>query len=114
MLRAQYWLSFEGRITRRDYWMRLVVPVVLISLIVAVVSPPLAFGEAFLVWTLVAAWPTTALAARRCHDRNRSGWFQLVWLIPWVGPLWLLIELGFLRGTVGPNRFGPDPLPQKS
>lgn len=24
--------------------------------------------------------------------------------------LWLLFEIGFLRGTVGPNRFGDDPL----
>ena len=27
-----------------------------------------------------------------------------------VGGIWMLVELGFLRGTVGPNRFGPDPL----
>jgi uncharacterized membrane protein YhaH (DUF805 family) len=24
--------------------------------------------------------------------------------------IWLFVEIGFLRGTQGPNRFGPDPL----
>ncbi len=41
--------------------------------------------------------------------RNRTGWFLLIGLIPLVS-IWLVVELGFLRGTVGPNRFGPDPL----
>ncbi|HAE49771.1 MAG TPA: DUF805 domain-containing protein, partial [Tistrella mobilis] len=51
-----------------------------------------------------------AIGARRCHDRGRSGWFQLIMLIPLIGWIWLLVEIGFLRGTEGPNRFGPDPL----
>jgi uncharacterized membrane protein YhaH (DUF805 family) len=27
--------------------------------------------------------------------------------------LWLLIDVGFLKGTQGPNRYGPDPLETK-
>jgi uncharacterized membrane protein YhaH (DUF805 family) len=50
------------------------------------------------------------VGAKRCHDRNRSGWFQLISLVPIVGALWLLFDLGILRGTDGPNRFGPAPL----
>jgi uncharacterized membrane protein YhaH (DUF805 family) len=76
-----------------------------------------------------------SIGVRRLHDRNKSGWWilplyvvpfligtisnqtsddlwglglALVGLILW---LWGLVELGFLRGTVGPNRFGLDPLP---
>lgn len=49
-------------------------------------------------------------AAKRLHDRDRSGWFQLIVLIPLTGAIWLGVEIGFLRGTFGPNRFGPDPL----
>jgi uncharacterized membrane protein YhaH (DUF805 family) len=30
--------------------------------------------------------------------------------MPILGPLWLFIELGLLRGTVGPNKYGRDPL----
>jgi uncharacterized membrane protein YhaH (DUF805 family) len=37
----------------------------------------------------------------------------LVWpigIIAFVFSVWLFVEMGFLRGTQGPNRFGPDPL----
>ncbi|MEE9544269.1 MAG: DUF805 domain-containing protein [Rhodospirillales bacterium] len=55
-------------------------------------------------------WTSLAVGAKRCHDRGRSGWFQLISLIPLIGSLWLLVELGFLKGKEGENRFGPDPL----
>ena len=63
-----------------------------------------------LIVALAGIWVALAVGAKRCHDRDRSGWFQLIMLIPIVGGLWLLIELGFLRGTIGENRFGPDPV----
>lgn len=55
-------------------------------------------------------WSSLAIAAKRWHDRDKSGWMSLVYLIPLVGPLWMLIECGFLRGTAGPNSYGGDPL----
>ena len=58
----------------------------------------------FLVWSGIC------VGIKRCHDRERSGWFLLVSLIPFIGAIWLTIELYFLRGTVGPNKFGEDPL----
>ena len=47
---------------------------------------------------------------KRWHDRDKSGWWVLINFVPVVGPLWALVECGFLRGTLGDNRFGPDPL----
>jgi uncharacterized membrane protein YhaH (DUF805 family) len=47
---------------------------------------------------------------KRWHDRDKSGWWVLINFIPLVGPLWTLIECGFIKGTTGENRFGPDPL----
>jgi uncharacterized membrane protein YhaH (DUF805 family) len=47
---------------------------------------------------------------KRWHDRDKSGWWVLINLIPCVGGLWALIECGFLKGTTGPNKYGPDPL----
>jgi uncharacterized membrane protein YhaH (DUF805 family) len=49
------------------------------------------------------------LHVKRCHDRDRSGWFVLVALVP-PFTLWYLIETLCLRGTQGSNRFGRDPL----
>ena len=47
---------------------------------------------------------------KRYHDRDKSGAWTFIILVPAIGALWSLIETGFLAGTPGPNRFGPDPL----
>lgn len=55
-------------------------------------------------------WISLALAIKRFHDRDRKGWWLLIVLIPIIGILWVFVVLGFLKGTEGANRFGPDPL----
>src|SRR4029453_6118251 len=52
------------------------------------------------------------LHVKRCHDRDRAGWFVLVALVP-PFTIWYLIETLCLRGTQGSNRFGRDPLSSK-
>ena len=51
--------------------------------------------------TIPILWFLYAQGAKRCHDRNCSGWWQLV---PFY-PIWML----FAEGTRGPNEYGPDP-----
>ncbi len=58
----------------------------------------------------VVAIPAWSIAAKRCRDRGHPNWYLFLWFIPIIGPLWLLIELGLRRGTLGPNKYGPDPL----
>ncbi len=62
------------------------------------------------IFMAVVNYLALAVSVKRCHDRDRSGWFLLIYFIPIIGELWVSIELGFLRGTAGANRFGPDPL----
>jgi uncharacterized membrane protein YhaH (DUF805 family) len=52
------------------------------------------------------------LHVKRCHDRDRSGWFVLVALVPPLN-IWYFIETMCLRGTKGSNKFGRDPLSYK-
>jgi uncharacterized membrane protein YhaH (DUF805 family) len=59
---------------------------------------------------LIFLWPSLALYTKRWHDRGKSGWWTLILLIPLIGAVWALVELGFLRGTEGPNEYGGDPL----
>ncbi|MGH7047191.1 MAG: DUF805 domain-containing protein [Stellaceae bacterium] len=66
-------------------------------------------GALFHIYLLCSILPNCAITVRRCHDRDRSGWFVLIWLIPIVH-LWVLLELGFLPGTTGDNQFGPEPV----
>ena len=58
---------------------------------------------------LVLTWTHLAVFVKRWHDRDKSGWWVLINLIPVIGWFWTLIECGFLDGTVGPNKYGPDP-----
>ena len=59
---------------------------------------------------LVGQWVGLAGLAKRWHDLDQSGWLALLSFIPVIGPLLCYIVAGFLRGTSGHNRFGPDPL----
>ena len=67
-----------------------------------------AFGL-FLLYCLICFVPGVMLAVRRLHDLNLSGWYYLAFLIPVVGVLFSLYVL-FAPGTVGPNKYGADPL----
>ena len=48
-------------------------------------------------------------APTRLHDQDKSAWWILIGLIPFVGSLIVLIMCGFIAGTPGPNRFGDVP-----
>jgi uncharacterized membrane protein YhaH (DUF805 family) len=117
--------SFQGRVNRAKFWlvhlaMWLVTAVVFGSIFggAAMTSDPAAaFESVGMVPGLVLAvvyvlmvWIGLAIGVKRWHDRNKSGWWILISLVPVIGGLWYLIECGFLRGTVGPNTYGPDPL----
>jgi uncharacterized membrane protein YhaH (DUF805 family) len=88
----------------------------------------------YIAFTVVSLISGFAVGIKRLHDRDKSGWWILLFYVapsvlgsiantseqPLAGfvlgvasfaiSIWGLVELGFLRGTVGPNRYGPDPL----
>lgn len=112
---TEFYFSASGRVNRQRFWMKFVLPVIIVFIVLqaillaADVSQGVSSGI-LLIWDLIILWPSIALYIKRAHDRNRSGWFILLFLVPLLN-LWPLIELWFLRGTVGANRFGPDPVP---
>lgn len=105
-------LDPHGRISRATYWLYGVGGVlglaVLMHALLGIARVPLGVSE-YMVNALLV-WPAIATSAKRWHDRDKSAWWVLVTLVPVVGSLWALVVTGFLRGTVGPNRFGGDPL----
>ena len=101
----------EGRIGRKSWWIGylcLSAIYIIISLLFFINIEII--NIIVIIINLVLIYPYVVLSIKRCHDRNRSGWFLLVGLIPIIGGIWLLVELGCLLGTSGANRFGPDPL----
>ena len=112
-------LSFQGRLNRQPFWIATLV-LWLLSMGVTFVTSIL-FGSQSAVTTFVQAVvalvlliPSLAVAVKRYHDRNKPGWWILIVFIPIIGLVWYIVELGFLPGTPGPNRYGPDPLGAES
>jgi uncharacterized membrane protein YhaH (DUF805 family) len=128
--------SFNGRIPRKTFWLGflvlLVVSWILQFIVFAIFGGSMmptmdpnatpeqaaAAAEAAVsgmmlplgIVMLITLWPTLALYTKRWHDRNKSGWWSLILFVPIIGGIWMLVELGFLRGTEGANRFGQDPI----
>jgi len=50
------------------------------------------------------------LCVRRLHDRDKSGWWLALLLVPVIGPAWIFVEVGLLPGVTGDNRYGDDPI----
>lgn len=107
--------SFEGRIGRKSFWMGVLV-LIGVGFVSGLLDAMLGtvnengWGVIGIVAGLATIYPATALYAKRWHDRGKSGWWTLIGLIPIIGGLWMLIELGFLKGTYGSNQYGPDPV----
>jgi uncharacterized membrane protein YhaH (DUF805 family) len=100
----------RGRIPRSTFWWfhAMLFVLLLIPQFLAEDTMIPGFGFVFLLMLVVRI----IVEIKRWHDRDKSGWWFLIGLIPVVGWLWVIIECGFLPGTQGENRFGPDPIPK--
>jgi uncharacterized membrane protein YhaH (DUF805 family) len=142
--------SFQGRINRGKYWLAVLIYFAVWTTFIALCLIWLGganldnllsvAGTALLLWLIgfilfiVLTWSGLAVGIKRLHDRDKSGWWILLF---WLGPgilggwhttapdmggslllslaagviaIWGFVELGCLPGTPGSNRYGPDPL----
>ena len=115
--------DFSGRSRRKEYWM-FILFMVLVYLALGVLLTVLGLsgdedGSLFtvgggatiiilLLFGLAILIPSIAVQVRRFHDQDKSGWFVLLNLIPYLGGIIVLVFM-CLEGTRGPNRYGPDP-----
>ena len=121
--------SLEGRVKREDYWYygyALYWTIILIFLLLSAIIYFVAMyviGEkvANFVYVVIGLIPIgtsygmkfLSNKIKRLHDNNKSGWFLLWTLVPILGQLFALyifITNWFLRGTIGTNDFGADPV----
>ncbi|WP_431196966.1 DUF805 domain-containing protein [Pseudomonas entomophila] len=92
---------FKGRARRKEYWM-FVLFNLLITIAIGIVDNAIGTKPLLgLVYNLAIMIPSIAVAVRRVHDNDHSGWWLLV---PIVGLVFLIKD-----GTPGNNRFGPSP-----
>lgn len=145
---TEFLFSFRGRINRAKYWLAALVYVLVSILFVVIGFIALGnniddlfslAGVGILLWIVglilfvAITWSSIAVGIKRLHDREKSGWWMLVFLLgptvlnglgqstagaaslilslaALVVSVWAFVELGCLRGTRGPNLYGPDPL----
>jgi uncharacterized membrane protein YhaH (DUF805 family) len=104
----QNYANFKGRDTRQQYWMFYLfymIVTVILSIVDAIIGIDI-FSTIFILGSLV---PSIAIATRRLHDIGKSGWWQLIILIPLVGVIVLIVFLA-KQGTYGENQYGEDPI----
>jgi len=97
--------TFSGRAGRPEYWWFMLFSI-LVSLAAGMISETLNG-----LVSLALFIPSIAVGARRLHDVGKSGWFQLLWVVPIFG--WALLIWWAVTPSTGPNDYGPGPeLPQ--
>lgn len=98
--------DFTGRARRQEYWM-FILFYFIVSIILGIVDGVLGLQILGLLFSLASLVPSLAIGARRLHDTGRSGWWQLLYLIPLIG---LIIMIVFLVQDSHPdNEYGPNP-----
>lgn len=147
-----FFFGFDGRVNRAKCWRVTFLNIFCLMLFMLIVPLNLAgsFGNADASWAaplslaliigtmgpavIISTWCYCAIAIKRLHDRNKSGWWlaafygapilldklwdrldhpTLAYGVSFIGlvlSVWGFIEIFCLRGTRGPNPFGPDPL----
>jgi uncharacterized membrane protein YhaH (DUF805 family) len=131
--------SFDGRISRSTFWTAMVA-LLIAEIIAHIIAEAIQGDRLSAIVDLAFTYPEFAIAAKRGHDRDMPLWLLIIFFcagavldlltvlelsgsdeepsmlsifiaVPFtVLGLALLIELGFRRGTIGPNQYGPDPL----
>ena len=100
--------SFEGRIGRGTYWKFVLIYLAIMGVTFGIAS---AAENGFFTFLAVVVYLVLlvigiATSVKRWHDRDKSGAWYFITFVPIVGPIWALVEQGFLPGTDGPNQYG--------
>ena len=99
--------SLEGRIARGDWWKGFAGLLVLQFLSWMLFGSDGLFAFVASVLLLIAG---LALHLKRLHDRGKSWPWLLILLIPVIGLIWAIVDLGLMEGEAGANAYGPPPL----
>jgi len=152
---GHYLFGFSGRINRAKYWLWIllyVIAAIIAAAVIYAINSPMAGNIVQLVFSIAAFVSSLAIVTKRLHDRAKSAWWLLLYvliptillgvggglaiygvmtggmlagsadlnemqliggilvLVASVFLIWAFVDLACLRGTIGANQYGPDPL----
>lgn len=130
--------SFDGRINRAPWWV-IELTIAVFGTVLPLIGAAVPESKGVVAFTMLLfgtpmIWVKFAIGTKRLHDRGKSGrWLVIFYVLPiiltaiadhagglslFIGlpgaalMIWGVVELGFLRGAVDPNDYGPAPLQQ--
>ncbi len=102
--------TFNGRASRSEFWWWILFTYI-VNFVVSLIDNLVfnsggTWGMGFVTWIVwvILTIATLAVGCRRLHDTGKSGWLQLLWLLPCVGPIILIIF--WVQASQGPNQYG--------
>jgi uncharacterized membrane protein YhaH (DUF805 family) len=105
--------NFSGRASRSEFWWYVlfiwIVSIILHLILNAIgLNGNSAVGTGFVIVYVLQILAVIAVGCRRLHDTGKTGWLQLLWVIPCVGPI-ILIIFWVQAGQPGDNAHGASP-----
>ncbi len=99
--------DFDGRARRQEYWM-FVLFYLLVYLGLGIIGSLLDTMVLTALFSLAALVPSISICTRRLHDTGRTGWWQLIGLIPLIG--WVVMIVFLVQDSQDDNQYGPKPV----
>jgi uncharacterized membrane protein YhaH (DUF805 family) len=112
----QIYFTFDGRIGRQTFWLYHVIPFFLLSGLLQTSAEY--YTDKLVIYALFAINILLMIGmiagfVKRLHDRGKSAWWLILILIPVIGIIYWIIDLGILRGEDKANEYGSPAVPPK-
>ena len=108
---SERYFSWKGRTSLNDYHKYYTMPFTILYVALLLIDDhfgltltELKIGITSSIFWAITLIPAVILTIKRCHDRNRNGWFSLLFLVPIIF-FWPIVELCFLKGKNENNRY---------
>jgi len=103
---------FNGRATKAEFWWWVlfvfasVIVLTIVDVVIGTYTYASRSGLLAFLFQLAILIPGLALGSRRLHDINRTGWWQLMWIVGFlIVPMVVLLVWAAKKGDAGPNRY---------
>jgi len=106
------YFTFNGRLPVDAIWLYLIIPLFIVRIVTYTLLKNIFLFdvEIKIIIDFFLLSPILSISVKRWHDRDKSAWWLLMYLVPIIGWIWVFIELALLDGPPGKNKYGDDPL----